>query len=272
PASSSSAPGATQPASTGNQQHTNISNAHSSGASNIVNITTPLRYFEICVNVGNFAIDHHELDISQISSDSELFELIWDKYNSSRGKGLRRLFLRPRNVDFVMFSISRHITYGAGIHKRPDEFPPKKEVDQKRYHFLYPKTRMPANVFLHYLHRARWNIWGEHTEDIWLRRLPKKLNESLLDRIQNSMNNPQSRQQATVDPDLAFGWGVHIIDGPNHAVLGLLLAIGVGVAFVVSGMVVGIAKTQEQGFGVGSFLVAIFVSVMAAVYFKLQDQ
>ena len=39
------------------------------------------------------------------------------------------------------------------------------------------------------------------------------------------------------------GWGVHILDGPNHAVLGALLATGVAVAFAVSGMVVGFAKT-----------------------------
>jgi hypothetical protein len=72
-----------------------------------------------------------------------------------------------------------------------------------------------------------------------------------------------------MDPNLAFGWGVHILDGPNHAVLGLLLAIGVAVAFVISGMVVGFAKTQEQGFGIGSFLLAILTS--AIVYFQLQD-
>lgn len=121
---------------------------------------------------------------------------------------------------------------------------------------------MPVNVFLHYLHRARWNTWGEHTEDTWLQRLPKKLSESLLAEVQ--------RDDAT-DPNLAFGWGIHILDGPNHAVLSLLLLIGVAVSFVVSGMIVGFAKTQEQGFGVGNFLLAILASIMAAVYFKLQD-
>ncbi len=47
-----------------------------------------------------------------------------------------------------------------------------------------------------------------------------------------------------MDPNLAFGWGIHIIDGPNHSVLCLLLACGVAASFVVSGMVVGLAKTQ----------------------------
>jgi hypothetical protein len=60
------------------------------------------RYFEVCVNTGNHKIDHFELDISNIRSDSELFEKIWDKYNASRGFGIRRFFLRPKDVHFVM--------------------------------------------------------------------------------------------------------------------------------------------------------------------------
>jgi hypothetical protein len=85
------------------QTPTKALNPSLSEATHIVNIFPP-RYFEVCINIGNYAIDHHEIDISRITSDSELFELIWDKYNSSRGIGLRRLFLRPRSVHFVMVS------------------------------------------------------------------------------------------------------------------------------------------------------------------------
>lgn len=132
---------------------------------------------------------------------------------------------------------------------------------------------MPVNVFLHYLHRARWNIWGEHTEDTWLQRLPKKLKDSVLAEIrQNDATNQQNQQEAIKDPNLAFGWGVQILHGPNHAVLGALLIIGIAVTFIVSGMVRGFGKTQEQGFGTGNFLLAILASTMTAVYFQLQDQ
>ncbi|CAN9332493.1 unnamed protein product [Alternaria alternata] len=247
----------------GNAQ--NIVSSTASGSDYVVEITSPFKYFEVCVSTGNHAIDHHEVDISRISSDNELFEMIWDKYNISRGIGLRRLFLRPSDVNFVMFSVGQRNQYGAGIHKKPDEFPPQEELDEKRYHYLCPRIRMPVNVFLHYLHRARWNIWGEHMENIWLQRLPKKLDRDLIAEAQQAKGN------APANEDLAFGWGVHIIEGPNHAVLGLLLAIGVVVAFVVSGMIVGFAKTQEQGFGVGNFLLAILASTMTAVYFQLQD-
>ena len=68
-----------------------------------------------------------------------------------------------------------------------------------------------------------------------------------------------------MDPNLVFGSGVHFLDGPNHAVLSLLLAIGVAVVFVTSGIVVGFAKTQEQGFGVGSFLLTILAGIMVCI-------
>ncbi|EHK97569.1 hypothetical protein M7I_6657 [Glarea lozoyensis 74030] len=263
-----------QPRGLSSLNRASVSGSFLSTQSHIVHVTTSPKFFEVCINIGNFAIEHHEVDISHVSSDSELFALIWDKYNSSRGIGLRRLFLRPRNVDFVMFSVSRGVKYGTGIHKKPDEFPPPTEIEKKRYHYLHPKIRMPVNVFLHYLHRARWNIFGEHAETTWLRRLPKKLNESILTQAlpYDAANQNDQQEVPMTDPNLAFGWGVHIIDGPNHAVLGVLLAISIGVAFLVSGLIVGFAKTQEQGFGVGSFLLTIFASIMAAMYFQLQDQ
>lgn len=131
---------------------------------------------------------------------------------------------------------------------------------------------MPVNIFLHYLHKARWKTSREHAENIWLRRLPKKLNKSVIDEIwENFRNNDPDDSSELSDQDLAFGWGIHILDGPNHAVLGVLLAIGLVIAFVISGMVVGFAKTQEQGFGIESFLLSVMTTIMAAVYFQLQD-
>jgi hypothetical protein len=70
-------------------------------------------YFEVCTNTGNYAVGHFELDISEAATDGELFEKIWDTYNQTRGFGIRRLFLRPRDVHFVMVrnhSISAYYT------------------------------------------------------------------------------------------------------------------------------------------------------------------
>jgi hypothetical protein len=35
---------------------------------------------------------------------------------------------------------------------------------------------------------------------------------------------------------------------------------------------VGLAKTQEQGFGVGQFLIAIVACGMTAIYFAFEDR
>lgn len=100
----SSGLGGVQSARVSRQNSTNVSGPALARATHIVNIDFTPKYFELCINIGNYAIDHHEIDISRVTSDGELFELIWDRYNSSRGIGLQRLFLRPRNVRFVMVS------------------------------------------------------------------------------------------------------------------------------------------------------------------------
>ena len=69
----------------------------------MINVDNPApKYFEVCINAGNHAVDHYELDISESTSDGALFVKIWEKYRMSRGFGLKRLFLRPRDVHFVM--------------------------------------------------------------------------------------------------------------------------------------------------------------------------
>ncbi|ETS79269.1 hypothetical protein PFICI_09122 [Pestalotiopsis fici W106-1] len=241
------------------------SNQHPVGLTKVTVDRGESIYFEVCTDIGNSAVGHFEIDITQTATDGELFEKIWDIYNRNRGVGLRRLFLRPCNVHFVLFSISTVKTtqYSAGIHEKPAEYPPDEELQRRRYHYHTPKLMMPPHVFIHFLHRARWNVWGDHANDTWLKRLPKKLNESML---------AAQASEASSDPDLAFGWGVHILDGPNHAVLGFFLAAGLLITFVISCLILGIAKTQEQAFGVGQYLIAILVALMSAVYFKLQDQ
>ena len=96
-----------QSAGLSSEKSIDVSASSQTGPIHIVNIGFSPKYFEVCINIGNYAIRHHEINISHVTSDSELFELIWDKYNESRGIGLRRLFLRPRNVHFVMVSVPR---------------------------------------------------------------------------------------------------------------------------------------------------------------------
>jgi hypothetical protein len=159
----------------------------------------------------------------------------------------------------LQFFVNRNPTYGAGFREKPDKYPPEEELSEQRYHYLWPKLLMPPRTFLRYLHRAESEASGVHEDDTWLKWLPKKLNASIL------------KEPAIADKNLAFGWGLHILEGPNHSALGALLAIGMTIAFLLSGVIVGVVKTQMQGFGVGSFITSILTCLMAPLYLWLQD-
>jgi hypothetical protein len=178
-------------------------------------------------------------------------------------------------------------------------FPPDVEIKEKRYAYETlesEKVLMPAKTFRHYLRRAKQDrelvtiprkgwAWFRHfirlskmqdhvdwhQDDTWLGYLPKKLEISVLaNPLPGSASNPHSNP--LVDRKLAFGWGIHILHGPNHTILWQLLLMGVAISFLVSCMIVGIAKTQEQGFGVGSYLLAIVIGGTPALYFTITDQ
>jgi len=138
---------------------------------------------------------------------------------------------------------------------------------------------MPANIFLHFLYSARCSDWDTHIDGTWLERLPKKLDYSILRSVHQVGNvaigagaGAEQVQNHRHDEDVVVGWGVHILEGPNHMGLSLILAAGFAVAFLVSCLLVGFAKTQEQGFGVGQFFLAIEACSMAAVYFALTNR
>jgi hypothetical protein len=255
------------------------------------------QYFEVCINAGNYAVTLNEISLDYVKSDADLFGQILDRYRKTRGYGIRKIFLKPRDVHFVMvrtqtvilitnknwvasakplsqFSVSQAYNDLVSIHEKPSEYPPQEEIDKQRYHYRCPKVLMPAHIFLHFLSRHRGDSGNGHLQDTWLRRLPKKLNTSILDQMQRPARNWSAGSGLVheTEDDFVFGWGVHILEGPNQAGLSLVLALGIAVAFLVSCLVVGIANTEEQGFGVGQFLIAIVTCGMTAVYFALADR
>ena len=90
-------------------------------------------------------------------------------------------------------------------------------------------------------------------DTIFLERLPKKLDESILAGSNSSMR---------------FGWGVHIIEGPNKVALSWTTFAGLALSFVVSALYAHFRHTQEQGFGIGQWMVAVIGAAMAALYFQ----
>jgi hypothetical protein len=164
----------------------------------------------------------------------------------------------------------------AGIHAKPSEYPPREDVTQGRYHYRCPKILMPAHIFLHFLKSPHG-----YFHDTWLQRLPKKLNRSVLDEVQQRSGTNQngsviSRPQPPVaqeprEDDMVFGWGVYIIDGPNLIGLTFLVTIGLFMTTVVCTLMVLLAGTEEQAFGVGQYLVAVLTCGMMAAYFAFEN-
>lgn len=127
--------------------------------------------------------------------------------------------------------------------------PPQEEVDLKNYHYApcpadvqNPVLRLP---YLHVLLEP-----GNHLDDFWTNRTPKKLRQELKYQIGGSP---------------AIGWGVHIVEGPNWNALAVLTTI-----FVISSLVLALVYSLAMndvstGFTMGSFLLAAQTLVVTLV-------
>ncbi|KAF2733914.1 hypothetical protein EJ04DRAFT_258658 [Polyplosphaeria fusca] len=110
---------------------------------------------------------------------------------------------------------------------------------------------MSRYEFLHYFH----GYHDSHQEDTYFVRFPKRLNSPLCD--------PHSSED--------HGWGVYIIEGPNRVVLTWCCVVILVLSFVISITYSVVMKTQEQGFGIGQWMVAVLTAVLAALYFQWEE-
>ncbi|KAF4498675.1 serine threonine kinase [Fusarium agapanthi] len=98
---------------------------------------------------------------------------------------------------------------GVWNSSRPDSVPPKSQLeydyDPKPLDFLPP---MPPQVFLHYLEHGEggWNKFRY----LWLPKLPVRRDKRIIE-----------------GHEASYGWGIHIIEGPNRWAIFALLVITV---------------------------------------------
>jgi hypothetical protein len=153
--------------------------------------------------------------------------------------------------------------YRVGVYDEPLVIPPEDEVKEERYHYeecpLKVQPPMDYRSFLHYMEKHKHGDPTSstgivmHSNTIFLKRLPKKVGVSILG----------SHQSA-----LQFGWGVRIIEGPNKVALSWTTFFGLALSFVVSLLYCHFWHTQEQGFAIGQWMVAVLGAAMAALYFQ----
>ncbi|MCJ1390207.1 hypothetical protein MMC18_003065 [Xylographa bjoerkii] len=175
------------------------------------------------------------------------------RYDEVRGYRAKLFFLEPARVEWVQFSLEDRHRVGIMLH--PMAVPPKHEVDNHNYEYtpvpLEPLPPIPNNVFMHHLIDP-----GPHRRPVWLHRLPKKLNHSLL----NSSD------------ELVIGWGLHIIEGPNWVAI---CAAGFCITFLsgaFSTLWSILRSDVSGGFGIGSWLVSALTLAMMACFSKWSQE
>ena len=116
---------------------------------------------------------------------------------------------------------------------------------------------MDYRTFIHKMTCHHLEGGKSYNDTKFLKRLPKKLDTSIISGVGAS--------------DLPFGWGVHIIEGPNTALISWIVFVVLLLSFAVSVVFAKLANTQEQGFGIGQWLVAVLSAALAAVYFQMAE-
>lgn len=180
------------------------------------------------------------------------------KYNELRRKGVYRLLYRPTDVHYVLF----HLGAGGrqvGIFDGPRCIPPESEVKAGNYHYyqcpLNPALPMDRRTFYHFLWNHSTHPNSPRDNLFWYRRLPKKLKSGML---------------ANGNAEDAFGYGVHIVQGPNKPMIAWATVAIVILSFVVSLVYNQLSNARDSGFALGQWMMAVGGTSLAAVYFHLE--
>lgn len=197
-----------------------------------------------------------------ITTDVELFASIRKAYNSTKRKGLFRIFafiFRPKDIRYVSFAMHHHRAIIFSNSPKPS-LPPAVEVDEKRYHYsgdLVGLEPMHRDFFLMYF---RQHKDCDPRGAIFLNRLPKKLGTSM---TVLSHKNPH---------ELEPGWGIHIIEGPNKAAIAALYAglYVLGLIFAVSYN--ACMGTSDSALTYGLWIATTLAWVALAFHFHFEDQ
>jgi hypothetical protein len=95
----------------------------------------------------------------------------------------------------------------------------------------------------------------------WFQRLPKRLQKGLEEMRRSS----ESSEDVT-------GWGIHIIEEPNVAMMSLLTGIVMSFCCLGSTVYAVIMRDVSGGFSIGAFVVALWAAWMTVLFFQWKRQ
>ena len=205
------------------------------------NSLTP-KFFELCVNTGEFSKTLGEIDVTRVTSDVPFFKLVRQRYRDIRGHRIKKHYLlKPIGMRFVHFGLENG--HRVSILK-DNSFPSKEDVSQYHYTPCDDDPPMPSDTFMHLMKCSR-----EASRYDWSHRLPKKLFTSI------------TRSRET----LPKGWGVHIFEGPDYVnvYFTIICVLSVCTALVVTYVVM--TKDVSGAAGIGSCLVAVVTLLWMAM-------
>ncbi|KAF5707994.1 serine threonine kinase [Fusarium mundagurra] len=210
------------------------------------------RYLALCVQTGPIYTTLEEVDTSSFKTDAALLEEMKNVYTRIRGVRSKHnsLFI-PIGLEFVKFTLWNQKHGYISICDRPDSVPPKTQLeydyDPKPLDFLPP---MPAQVFLHYLEHGEggWNKFRY----LWLPKLPVRREKRIIE-----------------GHEASYGWGIHIIEGPNRwAIFALFLTTVFGSAMAAL-LWSTIHDDIQGGTGLGQLIIALSSAMLTASLFRL---
>ncbi|RYP68070.1 hypothetical protein DL769_005598 [Monosporascus sp. CRB-8-3] len=214
--------------------------------------TTRPKFLALCVNTGGIYKTLAEINTKNITSDAEAFSVMKNDYLKTRGFRSRFSFLvKPVTLEFVQFTLWNLRGGYVSVYNRPNAIPPD-DVDNYEYlpKPLKPLPPMPPEIFIHYLEHGEGDLSPVRND--WLPRLPKRLDKRVID-----------------CDEACFGWGLHIIEGPNREVIFFIAMATILSSVLVNVLWSTLQKDVQGGAGLGAVIVALPPAILTAFLFRL---
>lgn len=129
--------------------------------------------------------------------------------------------------------------------------PPKEEVDNGRYEYHPCPIDEPPMTSNWFMHHFDFIDDSKHPMEIWGPRLPKKLHISL------SASTGQ----------LAKGWGIRIEEGPNWALISILMFSFVLISGLVAWAYAAKTHDNQTAVAIGSWLTTVQTMALTTFFF-----
>lgn len=152
----------------------------------------------------------------------------------------------------MQFELIRRARSGECIGNfEKDSIPPEEKVLEQEYAFqpcppTIGKLPIPPHTFMHSFQDP-----GDHTGDLAVRRLPKKLWRKL------TCDKEQLKAPA--------GWGIYIVEGYNWRLISRCAGIAFLVTFILTIVWSSLKQDVQGGTGIGQYCIAAIALALALI-------